>query len=252
MAAFSISAISATLRNRAHIMTRGEPLYRLQNLDQELETGQRRVAAIQAELGETEPLLQARRELAAATEEHRRWLSKARDLELEIESLSSKISSSEQRLYSGNVRNPKELSDIQNEIAALKRRCQSLEDELLEAMVSGEEAAAALEARRAAQDEIEAGWQTSQATLRKELSALEARLVKARAEREHTRRSIQPDDLAFYDKVRARFGTVAVTTLRDGVCGFCAVAPSSTKLGRLHSGRELLECGNCGRILLDL
>jgi predicted nucleic acid-binding Zn-ribbon protein len=203
-------------------------------------------------LGETEELLQARRELAAAAEEHRRWLSKIRDLELEIESLSTKISSSEQRLYSGSVKNPKELSDIQNEIAALKRRCQSLEDELLEAMVSGEEAADVLEARRAAQAEIEARWQANQATLQKELGEVETRVVKARAEREQLRRSIQPDDLAFYDRIRARFGTVAVTTLRDGVCGFCAVAPSSTKLGRLHSGRELLECGNCGRILLDL
>jgi predicted nucleic acid-binding Zn-ribbon protein len=73
-----------------------------------------------------------------------------------------------------------------------------------------------------------------------------------REEREQSRRITPADELDLYDRVRARSGSVTVATLRDGVCGFCAVAPSSTKLARLRSGRELLQCGNCGRILLDL
>jgi len=233
-------------------MTRGESLYRLQNLEQELENGQRRVSEIQASLGETEALLRARQALASAEEEDRNWLTKARDLELELEGLSSKIAASEKRLYSGSVTNPKELSDIQREIASLKRRRGSLEDELLEAMVYGEEAEAELAACRATLTETEARWQTDQAALKTELSELETRLENARDEREQSRQTTAADDLALYDKVRARYGSVTVTTLRDGVCGFCAVAPSSAKLGRIRSGRELLQCSNCGRILLDL
>lgn len=233
-------------------MTRGEPLYELQSLDQEIEDGQRRVSKLEADLGETEALQQARRTQGSAEEAHRNWMTKIQDLELEIDALSNKIASSERRLYGGSVTNPKELSDIQDEIASLKRRCVVLEDELLEAMVSGEEAAAALEASRTELEQTEAAWKANQTAMRDELSSLGTRLEEAQGEREKTRRSIDPEDLAFYDKIRARFGHVTVATLRDGVCGFCAVAPSSTKLGRIRSGRELLQCSNCGRILLDL
>lgn len=232
-------------------MTRGKPLYRLQNLDLKLENGLRRVSEIKVSLGETEALRQARQALVRATENHRNWLTKAHDLELEIEGLNAKIATSERRLYSGSVSNPKELSDIQHEVASLKRRRGSLEDELLEAMVYGEEAEAELEQCRGTLADTEFHWETDQASLENELNALEVELEDARDERERSHQTIAAEDLALYDKVRSRCGSLAVTTLRDGVCGYCAVAPSSTKLARIHSARELLQCSNCGRILLD-
>jgi len=203
-------------------------------------------------MGETEVLRQARRALVSAQEKHRDWEAQARDLELEIEGLSTKITASEKRLYSGSVTNPKELSDLQDEIASLKRRCSALEDQLLEAMVYSEEAQATLATCRTALADTEASWQEAQSALKNELSELEARLITAQDERERLRPAIAADDLALYDKVRDRCGSITVTTLRDGVCGYCAVAPSSTKLARIRNGRELLQCGNCGRILLDL
>ena len=233
-------------------MIRGTALHRLQELDHELETGQRRLAEMRALLGETEALRQARQALTDATELHRQWMTAARDLELEVNSLNNKIATSEKRLYGGSVTNPKELSDMQGEIISLKRRRAVLEDELLEAMVYSEEAESELEACRAALADTEASWQADQAAQKNEMSELETRLEQVRDEREKSRRSADEDDLALYDKVRSHYGSVTVATLRDGVCSFCAVAPSSTKLGRIRSGRELLQCGNCGRILLDL
>jgi predicted nucleic acid-binding Zn-ribbon protein len=233
-------------------MIQGELLYRLQNLDTELENGQRRVSEIRASLGQTEALRQTRQAQTAAEAEHRQWVIQARDLELEIDSLSNEIAASEKRLYSGSITNPKELSDIQEKAASLKRRRATLEDELLEALVYGEEAEATMEECRATMADTEVYWQASQTTLQEELNQLEARLVKAQDEREQLRQTIASPALALYDSVRTRYGSVTVVTLRDGVCGFCAVAPSSTKLKRIRNGRELLQCGNCGRILLDL
>ncbi len=233
-------------------MNRGQALHRLQTLDLELETIQRRSAAIQASLSENETLLLARQAVIAAEKEHRKWMIHTRDLELEIEGLGSKISSSERRLYGGRVINPKELNDLQGEIASLKRRCKSLEDQVLEAMVHGEAAEAALEQSRAGLADAEALWQTNQSTLMAESAELEQRLSQLHIEREHLCQRIAPEDLATYDKLRARFGAIAVSALRDGVCNFCAVAPSSTKLKAIRSGNELLPCGNCGRILVAL
>ena len=233
-------------------MTRGAPLYQLQKLDQELGNGLHRISEIQASLGETEELHQARQALADAEEIHRNWITKTRDLELEIETLTSKIAASETRLYSGSVTNPKELSDMQDEVASLRRRLGELEDQLLEAMVYGEEAEATEQERRTTLSATEEDWRTHQSALASELTDLEARLARVREEREQMRQTIATDDLALYDKLCARYGAIVVATLGDGVCDYCSVAPSSTKLSRLRSGHELLQCSNCGRILLDL
>jgi predicted nucleic acid-binding Zn-ribbon protein len=233
-------------------MSQGQSIYRLQNLDQELERGQRRIAEIQVSFGETESLRQARAVVADAEKEYRKWMTEARDLELELESLSNKISASENRLYSGSITNPKELSDIQAEVASLNRRRRELEDKLLEAMVYSEEAESMLKMRDETLSATKNRWQADQEALQQELDELNAQLQVTQDERDRLRQRIAPDELALYDSVRARLGSVAVATLRDGVCGFCAVAPSSTKFGRIRSGRELQKCSNCGRILLDL
>jgi predicted nucleic acid-binding Zn-ribbon protein len=233
-------------------MTRGEPLYQLQQLDLELEAGQRRVSEIQASLVETEALRQARQAQASAEQEHKNWTAQVRDLDLEMASLNNKITASERRLYSGAITNPKELGDLQEEVASLKRRRETLEDELLEAMVYSEEAEVTLQACRTTLSEAESTWQGDQAVLRDELVELEARLKQAQEERAQLRATIASDDLKLYDYIRDRYGPVAVATMRDGVCSFCAVTPSSTKLKRIQSGRELLQCGNCGKVLLDL
>ena len=233
-------------------MARGERLYLLQNLDQELEDAQRRISEIKARLGETEALRQARQVFTKAEDEQRNWITKARDLELEIESLTNRIGASEERLYGGGISNPKELADIQSEITSLKRRQGNLEDALLEAMVYGEEAEATVETCRATLMKTEARWQSDQSGFEQTLSELEARSGEAQEERAEVRQTVAADELKLYDKVHTRFGPITVATLRDGVCGYCAVAPSSTKLARIRSGRELLQCSNCDRILLSL
>jgi predicted nucleic acid-binding Zn-ribbon protein len=233
-------------------MIRGEPLYELQDLDLELEQGHRRISEIKQTLGETETVLRAREAVAQTQEQHRSWLRRMRDLELEIGGLTTRITNSEKRLYGGRITNPKELADIQNEIASLKRRRAELEDELLEAMLQAEADEETLEARREALVRIETDWQDQQEQLQEEMSQLETRLAQAEEERQKLRQSIHPEDLVLYDKIRSHYGPIAVAILQDGVCGFCAVAPSSTKLTRIRSGRELLQCSNCSRILLDL
>ena len=63
----------------------------------------------------------------------RRWQeveARLRDMELEIAAAVEKRQTAEQRLYSGEVQNPKELQDMQMEVEALARRKSVLDDEL--------------------------------------------------------------------------------------------------------------------------
>ena len=108
-------------------MSRGENLYHLQQLDTEGNTGRRRLVEIGAALKDDRELREARRSLETAEQRTRKWTIKQRDLELEIQSLSDKRARSEKRLYGGQVKNPKELTDLQAEVASLQRRRQRLE-----------------------------------------------------------------------------------------------------------------------------
>jgi predicted nucleic acid-binding Zn-ribbon protein len=233
-------------------MTHGETLYQLQDIDLELDQGRRREAEIHAGLGETEELRQARRAQADVQETYKEWALKMRHLELDIGGLDGEITSNERRLYSGSVTNPKELGDLQENVASLKRRRETLEDDMLEAMIHSEEAETILRECTATLEGVEAQWQEDQDKLKDELGRLEARLVQLASDRDQLRSNISREYLAVYDNIQTRYGIVAVATMRDGVCSFCAVAPSSTKLKAIKSGRELLQCGNCKRILLDL
>ena len=78
-------------------MIRGETLYQLQDIDQELDQGRRRVDEIHANLGKTEELRQARRAQAEAQENYKEWALLIRRLDLELEGLGSEITSNDRR-----------------------------------------------------------------------------------------------------------------------------------------------------------
>lgn len=231
-------------------MTQGADLYHLQQIDSEKDAKENRLAEIEATLGESEALRQARRNVKQTEQRARKLALKQRDLELEIESLSKKMSRSEDRLYSGKVTNPGELEDLQNEIASLKRRRRRLEDDLLEAMIEREEAEDAHEAAVAHLEETEASWERQQADLRAEREALQKRLTELAAEREDVLPSIDPGDLKTYQMLRKSKGGQAVARVRDGTCQGCGVTISSSLDWKLRDG-EIVRCDTCGRMLVN-
>src|SRR5687768_18403957 len=58
--------------------------------------------------------------------------------EAEVEKQSIKIEQTESSLYGGRVHNPKELQDLQKDVASLKRHLSTLEERELEAMLVAE------------------------------------------------------------------------------------------------------------------
>jgi hypothetical protein len=230
-------------------MGRGEELYRLQQLDSEQDAKQRRLVEIEAALGDDRALREARQSVKEAEERARRWQVRQRDLELEIESLSSRMARSEKRLYGGEVKNPKELSDLQAEIASLKRRRRKLEDTLLEAMIDREEADAALDEAVARLEEVESTWLTRQADLRAERETLQEHLEEIGRQRERVVPRIEAEILTTYERVRERKGGQAVAQIRGNACAACGVTVAPSLEWKLRQG-DLVHCDTCGRILV--
>jgi predicted nucleic acid-binding Zn-ribbon protein len=232
-------------------MTEGADLYRLQSLDSEGDEKRRRLTEVEDALGEDKALQQARQAVKRAEEQVREWAVKQRDLELEVQGFADKTARDEQRLYSGTIRNPKELEDLQAEVAALKRRRQQLEESLLEVMLEREEAEAEQSRAQSHLDEVQAGWTAQQADLVEERDELQAKLAEIEQAREALLPGIAAGDLATYEALRLRKGGLAVALLRDGTCGACGVGIPPRLEWQLRQG-ELAPCSNCERILVRM
>lgn len=214
-----------------------------------MDVRRRRLAEIEAALGESQTVRQARADLSAAEADLHRWQTRQRDLDLEITGLGAKIAEIENQLYSGRIRNPKELSDLQAESAALSRLRRTREDELLEAMLNVEDQTEAVAAARRKLAEVEAAALASQASLRAEAAQIETRLQALEGEREMQLMAISAADLATYEALRQRKRGQAVALVEDRACSACGVAPSSSRLQQVRQSEALTTCDNCERIL---
>ncbi len=231
-------------------MTKGSDLYRLQCLDSEKDAKQRRLRGVEAALGEDEALQQARRALESAQTLVRKSKVHQQDLELEIRGISDEITRSEQRLYSGTVKNPKELTDLQDKVAALQRRRQKLEDDLLEAMIELEEAEDSHTQALEHFEETRTCRETRQVDLLAEQEELQRNLAEINQARVELLPKIEPGDMTTYQALRRRKGGVAVVQMHKGSCGGCGIKVSPNLEWHLREG-ELVYCGNCERIIVN-
>ena len=134
-------------------MTVAAELFNLQRLDTELEAKQGALALLQTHLEDGDGLDESREALEASRHQLRDLETTEKDLELQDEELSAHLSQMETKLYSGRINSPKELNDLNNDVAMLKRRRQELDERVLLLRDEGEVARNALAASEAALQE---------------------------------------------------------------------------------------------------
>jgi predicted nucleic acid-binding Zn-ribbon protein len=224
-------------------------LYQLQLVDGEWDEKRQRLEAVEERLGESQDVIRAR-EAAVETEGNLGMQRKQlRALELEIVALSDKLKANQDRLYGGRVRNPKELTNLQDEAAALRRRRSELEDEQLELMIAIDEQAAELAERKARLHQIETTWRQEQADLQGEKEKLERQLAELEEERGAMRTPLRAADRALYDDLRQQHGGTAVALLRRGICQACGVDVPTSLARAVERGEGTNYCPICSRLL---
>jgi predicted nucleic acid-binding Zn-ribbon protein len=170
----------------------------------------------------------------------------------EIEMVTRKARNEEARAVSGKVTSPKELTAIQEEVAALKRRQDVLEDELLERMEQRE----TLEAELGELAGRREGIVAEQAEVTKARDAalveIDRDLEAQRAAREALAPNVGEELRGLYDQLRARHGGVGVAALVGDTCQGCRVSISPVELAavRKQPAEQIKRCENCRRILV--
>lgn len=230
-------------------MSVARELYQLQQVDSERADRSHRLTEVEGALGESDDLIRAREAVSETEAGLGKVRQELRVLELEIASVESKLKQNQDRLYGGRVRNPKELSNLQEEAAALRRRCGSLEEDQLGLMITIEEEEAELAERQARLRQIEASWHEEQTGLRAEKDELELRLLELDEDREARRSRIGGADLALYDDLCDRYGGVGVVLLKKGICQMCGVDVPTGVARSVERGEGVHYCPTCNRML---
>jgi predicted nucleic acid-binding Zn-ribbon protein len=171
-------------------------------------------------------------------------------IEGEMELLDTKIQKEEQRLFSGGVSNPKELSALQAEVEMLKRRKGEQEDALLEVMVNRDQATATIRRLEAEQAEVSQTSQQLTETVGSIMSEIDSELESNRARRTSTAAELPSDLIALYDQIRSQKGGVGAAALVAGTCEGCHTQLPNKEVERLKTEGGLQRCENCRRILV--
>jgi len=230
-------------------VSRASTIYRLHKIDADLDQRRAQLAETQAKLASNPAVQQAQADLTAVGSELAAARRAAKTLDDENQTVSAKIKESEDRLYSGKIKNPRELKDLQTEIDSLKRKREGLDEQQLSAMDAVEAAEKKEAAAKSELAAVEAARAEEERDLLKDKSALGALIAKLGGEREAALISIPAEDRATYESLRKQKRGSAVSLLVEGTCSACGVAPSSSRIQAARQGGELVHCGNCGRIL---
>jgi predicted nucleic acid-binding Zn-ribbon protein len=224
-------------------------LFRLQQLDSQIDSAQARLKEIHTALNDDHALKQAEalaQQSAGTLEASRKALLRA---EGEVKAQWLKIEQNESTLYGGKIRNPKELQDLQAEVAALKRYMEKLEERQLEEMIALEEAQAQHQAVSIELEKVRARSAMLNENLLNERKGLLAEVDRLQSERQATVASVLEADLNLYMQLRQTRRGIAVAQVVDKNCSACGSTLNATLLHAAHSPNQLTRCDTCGRIL---
>jgi predicted nucleic acid-binding Zn-ribbon protein len=171
--------------------------------------------------------------------------------ERDVDQVRARIERDRGRLDAGQVSSPRELENLQSEIASLAHRQSDLEEIVLEVMERGEEAARRLNA--ISQERATLAGQREEAASRRDaaLGEIGEQAVKASEQRVVIAAGIPDDVLSLYDRLRAQ-QRVGAAALRRGRCEGCHLSLNAGDLAVIRAAApdEVMRCEECRRILV--
>ena len=222
-------------------------LYQLQEVDLDIESNERALSQVASQLGESQAVLRTQNQLELEQQRLKELRGKQHSAEWEIEDIVTKLTAAEETLFSGRIKNPKELTNLQHEVDALKARRDQLEDKALEIMDQVERAETSVATLSNQLETLKGEWHRQQQQLSGDLERLKAILSDLGHKRQLMSDEIDPQAIEFYQELRKGKGT-AVARVEQGICRGCRISLPTTELQQARSG-NLVQCSSCGRVL---
>ncbi len=228
-------------------MSVAKQLYQLQEVDLEIESAERALAQVISQIGESAEVAKVRQQLEQEQQRLEELKHQQHAAEWEIDDVVTKLSTAEETLFSGRVKNPKELTNLQHEVDMLKTQRDHLEEKALGVIERVEQSEASLAETSNRLETLTAEWQSQQKQLSEEKERLKSVLAELGSKRQLLAGEIEPQAVEFYQGLKKDKGT-AVARVEQGICRGCRISLPTTELQQARGG-NLVQCSSFGRIL---
>jgi predicted nucleic acid-binding Zn-ribbon protein len=222
-------------------------LYKLQQLDTELQKKLQELSEVNHGLSDNKALAVAESRLSSYKDQLEDISKKQKNSEWELEDLQEKIRQIDSKLYGGATKDPKELVNLEKEVKSLKSQIKPKEDTLLDFMSQMEEIEVNIKTTVEEVERLKQEWEQRHESLGKRKSEIETLLAKLKEERVTLAHQLDSEVLNIYERVRLSRGQ-AVTKVERGKCQGCHIAVSTSQWQKVKAG-DLIQCNSCSRIL---
>ena len=224
-------------------------IFRLQQIDTQIDQARNRLGEIDSILNDTSAQDEVMARLNITEQNATIQRKRLNEIETQVVDLKFKIEQSESTLYSGRIHNPKELQDLQNEVASLKRYQITLEDRQLEVMLALEECEDLNKATTSELERVRGHFEEIHARLRGERTTLLATVARLEIERQAAASMVQTPELNLYDQLRRLRSGIAIARIIDRSCSACGSMLTPALVQAASSPTQLARCSACNRIL---
>jgi len=179
-------------------------------------------------------------------------LAEQKKLEDTRATLSGKKEKANKTLYSGNITNPKELSDLKEAEESFGRRIAELDMPLLEVMESIDGVNKTADDIKTKLNSVKKSYQKIAAQYKSDHEEISAKVAELTLVSKESRGKIEDAALlSRYDGICKKghgIGVTVITPLSDS-CSVCKTAISNNILSKVKESNEIIFCENCGRII---
>lgn len=224
-------------------------VFRLQQVDSQMDQIRARLKAIQDTLQNDLELGTATERFAAAESKYRSAERELKLSEADFEKQRLKIEQTEASLYGGQVHNPKELQDLQKDVVSLKKHLATLEGRELEAMLVAETVEKELQTAKNDLENVKSNKSSQNHDLIKESETLQKDMERLDSERDAVMNNLAEQSVNLYNHLRQQKRGIAVTTISDGSCAACGATLNPMQQQSARSTTQFFNCPTCGRIL---
>ena len=214
---------------------------RLRQLSREKEDIPARKKLIESRLQEHRTALQREQD------EHKKRISAAKQVDLDIETLKTRIL--KLREQQGQVKTNEQYRAIENEVAALQKQIKELEDREIALMEEAESVKGGVSVSEKALQQEETIVKSDWAAQDDRVKLIVAEIEELSRQRAELAAAVDPTWLARYERVFKHTGDFGLVPLESGSCGGCHMKLPPQLVQDAKRGTAMISCSYCGRIL---
>jgi len=223
-------------------------LWQLQEIDTAVLEGKARLSEILQAKQTPQPLQSLRDQTKQAQIAIDHYESSYLNADEQLQEHNKQLETAVNKLYSGAIKNPKELADQEAYVATLEKKKTTLDTQMMDALSKAEALQEHHSILNKKLTQLEAAWEKETADLNHEQQFIATKINELQEKRAKHVQKIDAKPLAQYEKLLKTKRGIAISALTQGICQTCRVTATSNIL-RETQARKIVHCTSCGRLL---